>query len=236
MKKWVPTVIFLAVAVVLIVLAIVFLPVSKSVWVWIAALLTLAIFSILYRDNPIYRIAEHIFVGLSLGYGLAMIWHLALWQIALRPLFVEGRFILIIPIAIGLLYFTRLIPKVSWLVRIPISIALGIVSGIGIPLVFQATIFEQTKASLVLPEMFAPGNPWPGIWAIILIIGIVTTLAYFFFSRKEKSVLSPVSKVGIIFIMLGFGATFGLTVMSRVSLLIGRLQFLLREWLGIIAQ
>jgi hypothetical protein len=234
MKKWMPTIIFLAVAAVLIILAVVFLPVAKSVWVWIAAILTLAIFSILYRDNPIYKIAEHIFVGLSLGYGLAITWQLALWQIALRPLFVEGRFILIIPIAIGLLFFTRLIPKASWLVRIPISIALGIGSGISIPLTFQATIFRQTEASLILPSMFQPGNPWPGIWAIILLIGILATLAYFFFSRKEKSPLSGPSKVGIVFIMLGFGATFGLTVMSRVSLLIGRVQFLLRDWLGII--
>lgn len=234
MKKWIPTIIFLAVAALLIVLAVVFLPVAKSVWIWIAAFLTLAIFSILYRDNPIYKIAEHIFVGLSLGYGLAITWHLGLWQIALRPLFVEGRFILIIPIALGLLYFTRLIPKASWLVRIPISMALGVFSGLGIPLTFQATIFEQTKASLILPSMFQPGNPWPGIWAILLLLGILTTLAYFFFSRKEKSPLSGPSKVGIVFIMLGFGATFGLTVMSRVSLLIGRVQFLLRDWLGII--
>jgi len=240
MKKWVPTIIFLALAL-LSILALIFLPaflpqLAKNRWVWIAAYLTLAIFSILYRDNPIYRVAEHLFVGIALGYGLALTWWLALWQIALQPLFVEGRLILIIPIAIGLLYFTRLIPKASWLIRIPISITLGFFSGVAIPLIFQATIFEHTKASLVLPQMFQPGNPWPGIWAIVLLIGILTTLAYFFFSRKEKSVLNPVSKVGIVFIMLGFGATFGLTVMSRVSLLIGRVQFLLREWLGIIAQ
>jgi len=40
--------------------------------------------------------------------------------------------------------------------------------------------------------------------------------------------------IGIIFIMVGFGAAFGYTVMARISLLIGRLQFLLGDWLGII--
>lgn len=235
MRKWIPPVIAIAVCVVLLVLAIIFLPVSKNVWVWIAAVLTLAIFSILYRDNPIYRIAEHLFVGLALGYGIVVNWHNALWPIALQPLFVEGELILIIPVAIGLLFFTRIIPKASWMVRIPISALLGWAAGVSIPFSFRTYILRQMEATLVRPEMFQ-GNAWPGIWAIVLLIGTLATLIYFFFSRKEKSPLRPISQVGIFFIMVGFGATFGLTVMSRVSLLIGRVQFLLRDWLGIIAQ
>ena len=34
--------------------------------------------------------------------------------------------------------------------------------------------------------------------------------------------------------MIAFGASFGYTVMARVSLLIGRIQFLLHDWLGVI--
>lgn len=226
-------IIVVGVAVVLMVLAAIFLPVSKSVWVWIAALLTLAIFSILYRDNPFYRVAEHLFIGLSLGYGLALTFHNALIQYVFQPIFIEGNLLRIIPMLIGLLYFTRIIPKASWMVRIPISVALGWSSGVAIPLIFRTSIFEQMRATLVTREMFAD-NIWLGIWGVVLLIGVITTLAYFFFSRKEKSPLKPVSQVGIFFIMIGFGATFGLTVMSRVSLLIGRLQFLLRDWLGVI--
>jgi hypothetical protein len=44
-----------------------------------------------------------------------------------------------------------------------------------------------------------------------------------------------VARVGIVFLMIGFGASFGYTVMARVSLLIGRLTFLMRDWLGIIS-
>jgi hypothetical protein len=40
--------------------------------------------------------------------------------------------------------------------------------------------------------------------------------------------------IGIWFIMVAFGASFGYTVMARISLLIGRMQFLLHDWLGII--
>ena len=40
--------------------------------IWLMAFFTLAIFSFLYRDNPIYRFAEHLFAGLSAGYYVAL--------------------------------------------------------------------------------------------------------------------------------------------------------------------
>jgi H+/gluconate symporter-like permease len=63
--------------------------------------------------------------------------------------------------------------------------------------------------------------------AIIILIGVICTLLYFFFSKEHKGVLGGVSRVGIIYLMIGFGAAFGYTVMSRISLLIGRIDFLL---------
>ncbi|MBC7286752.1 MAG: hypothetical protein H5T86_01665 [Armatimonadetes bacterium] len=38
------------------------------------------------------------------------------------------------------------------------------------------------------------------------------------------------SRVGIWFLMVAFGAGFGNTVMARLSLLIGRIEFLRYEW------
>ncbi len=46
---------------------------AEIVGAWIAVFLTLAIFSYLYRDNPFYKIAEHVFVGVSAGYWASMI-------------------------------------------------------------------------------------------------------------------------------------------------------------------
>ena len=40
--------------------------------IWVSALLTLAIYSFLYKDNPFYKLAEHIFVGVSTGYLLVV--------------------------------------------------------------------------------------------------------------------------------------------------------------------
>src|SRR5262245_34495686 len=45
---------------------------SRSVGLWIAAFFTLAIFSFLYRDNPFYKIAESVLVGVSAGYWIVV--------------------------------------------------------------------------------------------------------------------------------------------------------------------
>jgi hypothetical protein len=70
--------------------------------------------------------------------------------------------------------------------------------------------------------------------AVIFTLGLVTSLLFFFFSREHKGALGVASRIGVFFLMIGFGAGYGYTVMSRVSLLIGRFQFLLEDWLGIV--
>jgi hypothetical protein len=210
--------------------------ISPDPWIWISALMTIAIFSFLYRDNPLYRFAEHIFVGVANGWAVTFYWHNILAPSLFDPLFRQGRLLYIIPLIIGMLYLTRFIPKVSWLVRIPIGISMGYYVGASIPADLQAYIIKQLQGTMLLPQNF---EAWHAgslgvIWSIVLLVGVVCTLSYFYFSREHKGVLKVTSKIGITFVMIGFGAAFGYTVMARISLLIGRLQFILGDWLGII--
>jgi hypothetical protein len=70
---------------------------------------------------------------------------------------------------------------------------------------------------------------------VVLILGTLAALIYFFFSRPHKGpFFGTGSKLGIWILMIGFGATFGFTVMGRISLLIGRIQYLLGDWLHLI--
>lgn len=204
---------------------------SPDPWVWLAAFLTLCIFSFLFKDNLLYQFAEHLFVGISAGYLIAITWHNQMYPNLFEPLLLQGQFLYVIPLLFGFAYFARFIPQIGFLVRYPIAFVLGWGSGAIIPALLQRDLFKQTQGTLLVPEAFARWDT--GLWAIIILIGVICTLIYFFFSRERKGVLKMGSHVGIVFLMLGFGASFGYTVMSRISLLIGRFQFLLGSWLGI---
>lgn len=210
--------------------------ISPDPWVWIAALLSLAIFSFLYKENPFYRIAEHLFIGVANGYAVTFYWHNILMPTLFDPLFRQGKLLYIIPFIIGILYFTRFIPRISWLVRIPIGITIGYYVGVSVPATTQAFIIKQIQGTVLTSTNFQAWNAgsWGIVWSVIVFIGVLCSLSYFYFSKEHKGVLGVTSRIGIVFVMIGFGAAFGYTVMARISLLIGRLQFLLGDWLGII--
>ncbi len=210
--------------------------ISTDPWIWISSILSLAILSFLYKENPFFRAAEHIFLGVANGYLVTFYWHRILMPILFRPLFQQGDLLLIIPFTIGILYLTRFIPRISWLVRIPIAIYMGYWTGVLIPATIQAQIIKQVQGTVLTSANFQSWNAgtWGIVWSVIVFIGVLCTLSYFYFSREHKGVIGITSRVGIVFVMVGFGAAFGYTVMARISLLIGKLQFLLGDWLGII--
>ncbi|MGB9721341.1 MAG: hypothetical protein ACPL28_07695 [bacterium] len=206
--------------------------ISTDILIWVSSFLTLCIFSFVFRDNPFYRFAEHLFVGTSAGYLIALSYHNVVYPNLIVPLFKEGQFLYVIPLILGILYITRFIPQISWLVRIPIAFLLGWGSGVVIPAALQTDVIKQIQGTMLTRGVFFRWDN--GLWVIIILIGVIATLIFFFFSRERKGIIKPIANLGIIFIMLGFGASFGYTVMARISLLIGRFQFLLGDWLGII--
>ena len=123
----------------------------------------------------------------------------------------------------------RIVPKYSWLSRYAICFTVGAGSGMAIPRSLQASVLRQLEATM-LNLGFTTGN---GINNIIIFLGVLAVLIYFFFSKEHKGVFGGIAKVGIWFLMIGFGATFGYTVMARLSLFIGRVLFILQDFLGL---
>lgn len=226
--------------------------------IWIGAFLTLCIYSFLYKDNPFYKFAEHLFVGVSAGYYVAITWYNLLRPYLWIPL-VEGEkmpdgtvqhsYWLIIPAILGLLYLTRFIPQYAWLSRWPISLSIGTGAGLSITAMMQANVMRQLHASIVslnpnhilnkaAVETTGADPIYLGMGGVVdnvvILIGLLTVLSYFFFSLKHSGALKLSAKLGIWFLMISFGASFGYTVMARISLLIGRMQFLLGDWLHIV--
>ncbi len=189
----------------------------------LAGFLTLCIFSFLYKDNPFYRLAEHIFAGLSAGYYVGLIWHSVIMQQLWVPITQNGQYSLILPGLLGVLMFTRLVDRLSFLSRVSIAFVVGNTAGISI---------IQQLHGFVLPQLGDTMSRFgQEFWGpLIILIGVVSTLIYFYFSKEHKGALGITAKVGTVFIMVSFGAHFGYTVMGRVSLLIGRVQFLFVDW------
>lgn len=193
------------------------------------ALLTLALFSFMYRDNPIYRVAEHIFAGLTVGYQVGLIWHSIILQQLWTPI-LDGDWWKIVPGVLGLLMLTRLSSKASWISRTSLAFVMGTTAGIFLISELHGRVLPQmqdTMLSLGGTDGFAAT-----LLSLIIVVGVLSTLIYFYFSKEHTGVLGVTAQIGIWFIMISFGAHFGYTVMGRVSLLIGRVQFLVEDWIG----
>jgi len=212
--------------------------------IWVGAVLTLFIFSFLYKDNPLYKFAEHLFVGVSAGYFIV----LRFWTVIIANLWNplklgfagqgvnaanHGMFAaeqgdyrgwLLLPALLGLLLFTRLFGKISWVSRWSLALIIGVYAGLKTTGFAQGDFIAQVQGSLI---------PLTSVDNVIFTIGLVTSLLFFFYSREHKGALGVASKIGIYFLMVSFGAGYGYTVMSRISLLIGRFQYLLQDWLGL---
>jgi hypothetical protein len=203
----------------------------EGLGVWIAALLTLFIFSFLYKDNPFYKLAEHLFVGISAGYYVAQEWWAVIYPQCVKPVMTGERPLMIIPGVLGIFLFSRFVPKVSWLSRWSLAIIIGAYAGIKTTGFAQGDLVEQLHASLL--PLWVPGQLGVSIDNLLFLAGLVSTLVFFFFSTEHKGAIKGTAQLGVWFLMISFGAAYGFTVMARVSLLIGRFQFLLDPWLGV---
>ena len=227
-------------------------PFLLNVGIWVAALLTLAVFSFLIGDNLVFRIAEHIFVGVSIGYLVSTTWHQDIipqvwqplkesWQVyqqtnELVP-FLQESILTLIPFIMGLfLFFPFVAPKWNWLMGFPFAYYVGWGAGVVLPSWIDTYIVRQIYGAILPFSEYLAGKIPPSAFlsSILAFIALICVLSYFFFSLPHKGILAVTSKMGIWFLMIGFGAQFGLTVMARVSLLLLRILFLLQNWLHLL--
>lgn len=204
----------------------------------LAAGITLALYSFLYRDNPLFKLAEHLYVGVVAAYELALVWYQSILLDVFNPLFrpppdTGVRWLVIVPACLGLFLMTRFVGKAVWLSRISFAFFVGLGAGLAIPRRVAAFIIEQIEPTILPFSQASAGFGWAVLDPAIILIGVVSVLIYFYFSVEHKGVVGGISRVGIYFLMVSFGASFGYTVMARISLLIGRVDFLLEDWLNL---
>ncbi|HEX7402282.1 MAG TPA: hypothetical protein VF369_08895 [candidate division Zixibacteria bacterium] len=195
---------------------------GEILWNGLAAFLTLCIFSILYKDNPFYKLAEHLVVGVSAGYFAIILYYNSFIPKVWVPVVHEHKLYYLLPTVLGILMWTRFSRKRSWISRYPIAAYMGIGMGVAIPVAMQALILVPMNATMQ-PMGFTSMALFNNL---LVAAGVLCALVYFFFSKEHTGVFGGLAKVGIWTLMVGFGAGFGLTVMGRVSLLIERFTFM----------
>ncbi len=221
----------------------------------IGGLGTLAIYSYLWRENPVYRFIEHIFIGIAAGFGIIETIKNFLWPKVLSPLlgfdvivYPDGTVaqayepayaLYLLPMMFGLLYYTIYSKRFSWLSKVVIAFSLGASGGMAFEGFFNRIIPQVVstfKPLLVFDEL--KKLDWgQSLSNLVFVLTFLLVMNYFFFSFKQEGKAARfVNRSGRWVMMICFGAFFGSTVMARMALLVERVDFLLGDWLTALGQ
>lgn len=210
---------------------------STPIGIWVGAIGTLCLYSLLYRENRAFRLVEHLFIGLGAGYLIKNTWDETLKPQWWDPMTVEGNWPWFFVAVIGLGFYAVYSKKYNWISRISIGILLGLISG----QIFQKTaqqylpLIRSTFKPIVNPPVPEGSGLTPlgiGLSNLVFVLIVLCVLSYFFFSFEQKNkVIQGTARSGRLMMMIAFGAIFGSTVMARMALLIDRVWFLMHNWL-----
>jgi hypothetical protein len=230
---------------------------ARTIGVWVAALFTLCIMSYLYRDNPFYRFAEAVIVGVSAAYYMVValwttlvpnlvgkLWPAIIQSTAMPGLSSEHEdywWLYFVPLVLGIMLLWRLMPKGAWIARWPLAFIVGTTAGVRLIGYLEADFLSQIRATmlpLVVMKETAGGEMAFSLGESIrnglIVFGVISALVYFLFSVEHKGPIGRIARAGTWTLMICFGAAFGYTVMGRIALLAIRFEFLFDDWLWLI--
>ncbi len=209
---------------------------------------TLAIFSFLIKENPAYRLFEHIFIGIASGLGVILGLRNFVYPQFIVPIlgldivtYPDGTLskeynpyylLYLVPMAFGLLFYTIFIPRYSWLSKLVIGFLLGVSGALAFKGFFAEMLPQLSSSFKPLVVFSGDSIEWGRTLSnCVFVFTLLAVMYYFFFSFKvESKALQKFSLSGRWLMMVCFGAFFGSTVMARMALLVERVQFLLVDW------
>lgn len=200
---------------------------------WLSAAMVVWIYSFVYRDNALYKLAEHLFVGTAAGYSIALAFD-SLNRVVISPAvkspgtFWTASWHYIIPVVLGILMFAKYSRKYYWLARYAVAVNIAVGTGLALRAVPIANIVRQVTATIV-PLWGSDPVKVLNNWILVLVtLGGLTYFLFTIFPRRVEGVRpSPMYwgyralyYIGIYGMMVGFGALFANTIMTRVAFLI----------------
>jgi hypothetical protein len=227
----------------------------------VAALLTLMVLSYLIGDNPFFRIAAYLFVGVAAGYAGAIVVRGVLWPSLIDPIQRAGVGGLLDPdliagvllpgVLVVLLLF-KLSPGASRLGSLPVALLVGVAAAVVVGGAITGTLLPQSAAAIqsLNPSAVAPRTGEAGVERLLVVVNILVatllTLAGFRFTQGRATAGAgpesmgswqrAVRLAGGFFIAVTFGVMFGGALAASVVVLAQRIQFLWTTALGLLGQ
>jgi hypothetical protein len=212
---------------------------------WVAVLLTLVVFSYLLADHLLYRLAEHLFVGVTLGYVAVLVIHNILGHKLLFPFISalgrgdwEQVLWLLLPLVLGLLLLTKSLPiarSVTWVGNLSVAFLLGVGAALAISGALWGTIVPQVDATADIRHFVPRYGPVLGLFSgLLVLLGTIGVLLHFRLVASQRAGPVPLltrcvhawGGLGRWLTLVAFGALLASTFRTHLSLLIGRILFL----------
>ena len=208
----------------------------------VAAVLTFMVWSYVLGDNPAFRVAEHLLVGTAAGYAAVVAWFNVLEPALRSALTPQPAPLAVVPFVLCVLLVARVRPAWSRWAGISVAFLVGVGSALAVGGALFGTLWPQVTATAGLslnPAHYPDAQPvltsavfWQNL---AILIGTIGTFFYFTFHTQPGGLLGGFrgafsrfwSGVGLWVIMIALGALFANAAMSRITLLIGRVQWLL---------
>lgn len=210
-----------------------------AVQTWVAFVLTLMVFSYIFGDNPLFRLAEHIFVGTAAGYVTILVYHTILRPRLLEPLAQDpaGHGYLLVPLLLGVLLLAKGKRSTSWIGNISMAWLFGAGAALALGGALLGTLASQLRASWfsLNPADYA-GQPLGWVNALLLALGTIGVLLSFYYTEPAGKGAGRLlagfrkgwGRLGRWFMLVTFGALFAGAIISRFTLLVDRVHFLLQ--------
>ncbi len=196
-----------------------------------ALLLTVAVFSGFFKQNPVYRFAESLFIGVSAGY-FAVIWYFSIIKPAFQSA-VNGELLILVPFMAGLLLFlpSNNDTKYSKLRFLPAAFIIIVTTAINIPVYFSAFIQEMIRTSVIpLISYDKSGNLQADttINAVLSIICVTSAMLFLVARHKNNNrFVNTTGEIGRFFVLVAIGSAFAYTLLSRLILFMGKIEFII---------
>jgi hypothetical protein len=201
----------------------------------VGAILTLLVFSYLLGDNPLYRLALHLFVGALVGYSLGVMLRDVLLGMVLAQL-LTNPLAVVVPVVLGILLLFKGFPRQAYAGNFSVAYLVGVGTAVALSGALLGTLVPQIGATgrALSPASLAAsrGGLLDGL---LIVVGTTCTLmASAFAARKRQGlagawaqIVRLAAGIGRIFIIFALGVAFAGALTASLSIFIGRIQYLI---------